>query len=303
MESISEVMGKILKEQNLNNSNSDDLAKSALKNSEVQKFLTKHQTEITQEMIAASLTNLYIYAQQVEKKDDKIISDYQPQLFINGKVIDITYIPTSEKEKSNQKKQTDKKIELIDLPAKLRNIELATVDQTPERKMALLEIASFLKSFEKDSHTRGLYLEGDFGVGKTYLLAGLANSVAKKGYQVSFLHVPSFVAGLSNHFSDNSLGKEVDRLSKVPVLIFDDIGAESLSEWSRDDVLGVILQKRMDNILPTFFSSNMDMKALEEHFAETKNNLDEVKAKRLMERVRFLSKEVFVGGSNRRNQK
>ena len=58
----------------------------------------------------------------------------------------------------------------------------------------------------------------------------------------------------------------------------------------------------MDNVLPTFFSSNMDMKQLEDHFAETRNNLDEVKAKRLMERVRFLSKEVVVGGQNRRHQ-
>ena len=302
MESISEVMGKILKERNLSTASSNELAKSALKNPKVKNFLTEHKDEITKEMIAASLTNLYIYVEQLEGRDDKIISDYQPQLFINGRVIDITYVPTSEKENALKKKQAAKKIELIDLPAKLRNVELSTAEQTPERKMALLEIASFLKSFAKDPHTRGLYLEGDFGVGKTYLLAGLANSVAKQGYQVSFLHVPSFIAGLSNHFSDNSLGKEVDRLASVPVLIFDDIGAETLSEWSRDDILGVILQKRMDNVLPTFFSSNMDMKQLEEHFAETRNNLDEVKAKRLMERVRFLSKEVVVGGQNRRHQ-
>ena len=43
------------------------------------------------------------------------------------------------------------------------------------------------------------------------------------------------------------------------------------------------------------------MDDLMEHFAEIRNNVDEVKAKRLMERVRFLSKEVFVGGKNRRN--
>ncbi|MDK7066857.1 primosomal protein DnaI, partial [Lactobacillus crispatus] len=49
------------------------------------------------------------------------------------------------------------------------------------------------------------------------------------------------------------------------------------------------------------FSSNMTMDDLAEHFAETRNNVDEVKARRLMERVRFLSKEVFVGGKNRRN--
>ncbi len=45
----------------------------------------------------------------------------------------------------------------------------------------------------------------------------------------------------------------------------------------------------------------MTMDDLAEHFAETRNNVDEVKARRLMEQVRFLSKEVFVGGKNRRN--
>ena len=300
MESISEVISKILKERKVQG-NSVELAKSSLQNPKVKNFLTTHQAEISKDMIAASLTNLYIYAQQVESANDKIVADYQPQLFINGGIIDITYVPTRAKALASQEKQTAKKIELIDLPAKLRQVKLADVEQTPERKLALLEIASFLKSFEQDPHTRGLYLEGDFGVGKTFLLAGLANTIASRGYQVSFLHVPSFIAGLSSHFSDNSLNQEVDRLASAPVLILDDIGAETLSEWSRDDILGVILQKRMDNVLPTFFSSNMDMKQLEEHFAETRNNLDEVKAKRLMERVRFLSKEVFVDGPNRRN--
>lgn len=40
----------------------------------------------------------------------------------------------------------------------------------------------------------------------------------------------------------------------------------------------------------------MTMDGLNEHFAKTRNSVDEVKARRLMERVRFLSKEVFVGG-------
>ena len=60
-------------------------------------------------------------------------------------------------------------------------------------------------------------------------------------------------AGLASHFGDNSLQDEIRRLSGCDLLILDDIGAETLSQWSRDDVLGVILQARMDNVLPTFF--------------------------------------------------
>ena len=226
---------------------------------------------------------------------------YTPKLFLNGKVIDITYVPTEAKLNSEAKKRAENRIELIDLPAKLRHVELENVDATPERDDVLDEVGIFLASFKKNKHTKGLYLTGDFGVGKTYILAGLTNSIARQGSRVVFLHVPSFIASLGSHFQDNSLNDEIDRIASAPVLIFDDIGAETLSEWSRDDVLGVILQKRMDNVLPTFFSSNMTMDGLNEHFAKTRNSVDEVKARRLMERVRFLSKEDFVGGKNRRN--
>lgn len=36
------------------------------------------------------------------------------------------------------------------------------------------------------------------------------------------------------------------------VLLIDDIGAENNSPWSRDEVLGTILQYRMDSDLTTF---------------------------------------------------
>jgi len=138
-------------------------------------------------------------------------------------------------------------------------VELSAVDKTPERIKALQEIGLFIQQYHVDKHAKGLYLEGDFGVGKTYMMAGLANGLAQEGNEVVFLHVPSFIAGLSDH-----------------------------------------LQRRMDNQLPTFFTSNMNFDALTIHFAQVKNSYDDVKAKRLMERIRCLSKEVFVGGENRR---
>lgn len=85
--------------------------------------------------------------------------------------------------------------------------------------------------------------------------------------------------------------------------MLDDIGADSMSSWIRDDVLGVVLQHRMQEQLPTFFSSNFSMKQLEEeHLRITQRGEDEpLKAKRIMERIRYLSKEVNMIGQNRRN--
>lgn len=299
MEDISEVITRIIKKRKLGE-DSKKIAKTAIKHPKVQAFLAQNKEKLNKEIVQASLPTIFNYVEQIESPNP-VMEGYTPKLFLNGKVIDITYVPTEAKLNSEAKKCAENRIELIDLPAKLRHVELANVDATPERENALNEVAMFLAEFKKNKHIKGLYLTGDFGVGKTYILAGVANAIARQGSRVVFLHVPSFIASLGSHFQDNSLNDEIDRIASAPVLIFDDIGAETLSEWSRDDVLGVILQKRMDNVLPTFFSSNITMDGLNEHFAETRNSVDEVKARRLMERVRFLSKEVFVGGKNRRN--
>ena len=299
MEDISEVITRIIKKRKLGE-DSKKIAKTAIKHPKVQAFLAQNKERLNKEIVQASLPTIFTYVEQIESPNP-VMEGYTPKLFLNGKVIDITYVPTEAKLNSEAKKRAENRSELIDLPAKLRHVELENVDATPERDDVLDEVGIFLASFKKNKHTKGLYLTGDFGVGKTYILAGLTNSIARQGSRVVFLHVPSFIASLGSHFQDNSLNDEIDRIASAPVLIFDDIGAETLSEWSRDDVLGVILQKRMDNVLPTFFSSNMTMDGLNEHFAKTRNSVDEVKARRLMERVRFLSKEVFVGGKNRRN--
>lgn len=299
MEDISDVITRIIKKRKLDE-DGKKIAKTAIKHPSVQAFLAQNKDKLNKEIVQASLPTIFNYVEQI-KSPDPVMKGYVPKLFLNGKVIDITYVPTEAKLNSEAKMRADHRIELIDLPRKLRHVELENVDSTPERDDVLDEIGIFLANFEKNKTLKGLFLTGDFGVGKTYILAGLANKIARQGSRVVFLHVPSFIASLGSHFQDNSLNNEIDRIASAPVLIFDDIGAETLSEWSRDDVLGVILQKRMDNVLPTFFSSNMNMDDLTEHFAETRNNVDEVKARRLMERVRFLSKEIFVGGKNRRN--
>ena len=83
--------------------------------------------------------------------------------------------------------------------------------------------------------------------------------------------------------------------------MLDDIGAEYLTPWARDEILGTILQYRMDEDLPTFFTSNLNLKQLEEHFSMTSNGREEVKARRMIERIKDLTKEYeLTGESNRR---
>ncbi|BDR60744.1 primosomal protein DnaI [Lactobacillus xylocopicola] len=265
----------------------------------VRAFLKAHADQITPDMIEKSLSNLYEFCMQ-QHKQDPVTRDYQPQLILNSNAIDLQYAPKASKIAHDSELKARKNVSLINLPQSLHEVSLSELEVTKGRTDALAEIRQFLAKYQENVHQKGLYLYGNFGIGKTYMLAGLANQLAAWNKKVVFLHVPTFIATLSSHFGDNSLPDELQRISNCDVLILDDIGAETLSQWSRDEVLAVILQSRMDNVLPTFFSANMAMDDLEEHFKETKNALDPVKAARLLERVRTLATEVTVSGQNRR---
>lgn len=266
----------------------------------VSQFISAHRDKITDEMIDKSMSALFEFYLFQQNKKDPVTQGFKPKLILNTNAIDITYVPEDSKIEHDREVSARKNLRLIDLPTSLHDVKLSQVEITPERKQAMADIGQFLSAYSKNIHQKGLFLSGSFGVGKTFILAGLANSLARMNKRVVFMHVPNFIAGLSSHFNDNSLPEEVQRISNCDVLILDDIGAENLSQWSRDEVLAVILQSRMDNQLPTFFSSNFSMNDLEEHFKETKNAIDPVKAARLMERVRTLAKEVVVSGPNRR---
>ena len=72
-------------------------------------------------------------------------------------------------------------------------------------------------------------------------------------------------------------------------------------DWARDEILGSILQYRMDFNLPTFFTSNLTIDELETHLSIVKNNIDKVKARRIIERIKQLTTDIELISKNRRN--
>ena len=169
-----------------------------------------------------------------------------------------------------------------------------------------LETIKYLKSFydnySKGKYMKGLYLHGNFGCGKTYLIAALFNELAKKNYQSTIIYFPEFLRSLKASFgnSEDNYEERFAMVKESPLLLLDDIGAERLSDWARDEVLGVILQYRMEEHLPTFFTSNLSMNDLEEHLQIQKSSSDKVNARRIIERVKFLTEEMKMIGVNRR---
>ena len=90
------------------------------------------------------------------------------------------------------------------------------------------------------------------------------------------------------------------RWKNIKYLLIDDIGAENVTSWGRDEILGTLLQYRMNEKLPTFFTSNLNILELEEHLATSKDKTDKVKARRIIERIRTLCEDIEIIGKNRR---
>ncbi|HEY2492645.1 MAG TPA: DNA replication protein, partial [Paenibacillus sp.] len=84
--------------------------------------------------------------------------------------------------------------------------------------------------------------------------------------------------------------------------------AESHSAWTRDEVLGSILQRRM-NRLVTIYTSNLTIRELRQHLLNVKKanpgdqKMHEKKVERIMERIEPFVEVVHVGGRNRRRDK
>jgi primosomal protein DnaI len=138
---------------------------------------------------------------------------------------------------------------------------------------------------------KGMYLSGIFGSGKTYILAAMAKELAKKGYKVIFAYYPDLVRELKSSIGSGALEDRIEELKTIDVLMLDDIGGETISAFIRDEVLGPILQHRVLDELPTFFSSNLKMKTLIQSMSMDGGDVERSKATRIFERIRELTVE------------
>lgn len=287
-----------------------EIIEKSLKDNDVQLFLRENKDRLSHQEILKGASKLYEFVdlkQKIAEGKEVFAPGYSPQLTISDHHIEVTYVPTKKLMEERRLREINNRINIVNLPKSIRKATLENYYRDDDGRMiALKKAIEFVANYTETPNIfhKGLYLSGSFGVGKTYLLGAIANKLAEKGVKVTLVHMPSFAVELKNSIGKNTTMEKVDALKKAPVLMMDDIGADQLSSWFRDDVLGVILQYRMQEELPTFFSSNIALDDLEEFYLtqNTRGELEPLKAKRIMERIKFLVDEVVINGENRRNK-
>lgn len=208
---------------------------------------------------------------------------------VYDQTIDLVFAPCKYKKKNDEM--------LASRMTEAKELEMASfkdIDVTDKnRAKAIRWLKKFYDEYDGIKDLKGLYLHGPFGSGKTYLISALLNELKnKKRAEVCIIYFQEVLRELKDDW--NTYVEKTNYYSNVPILLLDDIGAEQVSEWGRDEVLGTILQNRMNNHLITFFTSNLTLKELEYALSVTKSNVDSVKARRIIERIKFLTEDMEI---------
>lgn len=219
------------------------------------------------------------------------------------------YFPTKDLDKINfiympckyQKEMLKKMHEKNDSLNDIKNARMRDIDVKDGNRINVIKwLKEFYDHYEKVNTLKGLYLHGSFGSGKTFLIASLLNELqVKKNANIEIVYFPELLRNIKDDFS--LMEDKINYLQNVDILLIDDIGAENVTAWGRDEILGTILQSRMNNKLTTFFTSNLTIEELEKHLALTKGTEDVVKARRIIERIKQLTVDLELVSKNRRN--
>ena len=283
--------------------NATDLTKQILADPRVAGFIQEHG--LSQDEIKRSLpkfNQFLVECRKVKEGDVSYIAKgYEPILTMNEGYADVTYKETRQLKEQQEQQAISKRINLVSLPQSYRKITFADIALDDVARVDTFEtLVDFVANYPSPDQ-KGLYIYGDMGVGKSFMLAAMAHELSEtKKVATTIIHYPYFTIDVKNGIKDGSVKEQIDAVKEAEVLVLDDIGAEQFSSWIRDDVLQVILQYRMIEELPTFFTSNYSFADLEAKLSNGRQGDETWQAKRVMERIRFLAKEVHLRGVNRR---
>lgn len=282
-----------------------EIIQNILNDPDVKEFISVHEEEVTQEVLENSYAKFHEFIKERDARKQGVSvknPGMEPVLVMNVGYVDVSYRPTQEFMRLRKEKEMQNRVKAMNMPKNIVEATFKNLIITVERQEVVQEVLNVIEGIvSRKEFQQGLYLSGPFGVGKTYLFGAMANELATHGFITTLVHVPSLSFEMKQAIQDGAVKEKLDVLKSAHVLMLDDIGAESNTAWFRDEILGIILQYRMLQELPTFFTSNFTLNELEEHFSQTqRGEYEPLKAKRLMERVRFLAKEVVFNGENRR---
>lgn len=173
---------------------------------------------------------------------------------------------------------------------KMRDNTFENDDGSDEKMTAVMK--RYVEKFEQlKKEGRGICLFGDVGVGKSYYAACIANGLIERGEPVLMTNFE----WIRNKISDNHGRRQdfIDNLSLYSLIIIDDFGTESESDYMYELVFSVI-DSRIRSGLPMVVTTNLTSEELKYPY--------NIKNKRLYSRLLGACYPIKIQGVDRRRE-
>ena len=271
------------------------MSEKVLSDVEIIKFI--RENNFTKTEVENNLEKFY---QFYISKDTLLNIEHRPKLVCENKEVNIVYIETEEYRNKVESLKTSNRVKTEFIPSRVLTYTFENLSRNREKGILATEIIKVCKNILSKQTTRGVYVYGPTGTGKTYLMGCIYNYFKQNGKEPAILYYPEFIRKIKSKISNNSYDFYIDLIRNEEILIIDDIGAENITEFIRDEVLGPIINHREAEKLPTFFSSNLSIDDLSELLSNGRTTIDKTKALRIVERIHSLSISHFLDGENER---
>lgn len=271
------------------------MSEKVLSDVEIIKFI--RDNNFTKDDVENNLEKFY---QFYISKDTLLNIEHRPKLVYENKEVNIVYIETEEYRNKVESLKISNRVKTEFIPSRVLTYTFENLSRNREKGILATEIIKVCKNILSKQTTRGVYVYGPTGTGKTYLMGCIYNYFKQNGKEPAILYYPEFIRKIKSKISNNSYDLYIDLIRNEEILIIDDIGAENITEFIRDEVLGPIINHREAEKLPTFFSSNLSIDDLSELLSNGRTTIDKTKALRIVERIHSLSVSHFLDGENER---
>lgn len=269
-----------------------------LKNFIKEHKLTKKDLLRNRDVIEKYVAIFFQCEESLATECQQLISGYQLELVYENERIYLKMRDCAHQRRLRAVNRFKNNYLICHLPEAMMNLSLAKDFKVLKNDQTRFKLKEYFSEFIQKKQTKGIYIHGAPGIGKTYLSILLANELVRANYKVCFVFVPQLMAELKQAIAKtgNFLGNQIKKLQTCDILFLDDLAGESVSEWTRDEILFSILNHRMQHDLATFFTSNYDLGNLQDYYSRNLKykNIDMVRSIRLVERIRYLAKPVLL---------
>ncbi|MBI1387669.1 MAG: cell division protein ZapE [bacterium] len=135
------------------------------------------------------------------------------------------------------------------VPQRYTHETLESFQIETSKMRALLEVARQYVDGYSASNTRGLYIYGPTGVGKTHIAIGIMKALMEKGFSGVFYNIADLLDAIRATYDpkmDSDSKPVIEEQLQRQILVLDDFGVQKTSTWVADRLYALINRRYQD---------------------------------------------------------